>query len=124
MYRRASDWADVLPLARYSGVRMSLDKKVVYYSRYYPRDGSRVFSHVIGGGDNDTMLLGKSYRDEKLGEIDYINVQVTENGHYLLMSISRGVPAKRMDLLLKDLRVKDSPIVPLVYGYDSRFVRS
>jgi prolyl oligopeptidase len=115
------DWADVLPLARYSGLRMSLDKKIVYYSRYYPHDGSRVFSHVFGAGDNDTMLLGKSYRDEKLGEIDYIGVQMTENGHYLLMSISRGVPAKRMDLLLKDLRVKDSPIVPLVYGYESRF---
>jgi prolyl oligopeptidase len=115
------DRADVLPSGRYSGLRMSLDNKVVYYSRYYPHEGSRVFSHVFGGGDNDTKLLGESYRGEKLGEIDGIGVQVTENGHYLLMSINRGVPAKREDLLLKDLRVKDSPIVPLVYGYDSRF---
>lgn len=32
-----------------------------------------------------------------------------------------GVPAKRVDILLKDLRTPDSPIAPLVYGYDSRF---
>jgi prolyl oligopeptidase len=115
------DMADVLPLGRYSGIGMSVENKNVYYSRYYPHEGSRVFCHALGGGENDIMLLGESYRGEKLGEIDYIGVRVTENGHYLLMSVERGVPAKRVDLLLKDLRVAGSPIVPLVYGYDNRF---
>ena len=115
------DLPDVLPSARYTGVSLSRDNKGVYYSRYYPHDGSRVFFRPLGSTAEDTMLLGKSYRGEPLGEIDYIDVRVTRNGHYLVMSVDRGVPAKRVDLLLKDLRVKDSPIVPLVYGYESRF---
>jgi prolyl oligopeptidase len=115
------DLPDVLPSARYSGVSFAPDMKGVYYSRYYPQDGSRVFYHAFGAGTEDTMLLGKSYRGEALGEIDYINTYVTENGHYLVMSVDRGVPAKRVDILLKDLHTPDAPIVPLVYGVDSRF---
>jgi prolyl oligopeptidase len=83
-----------------------------------------VFYHAFGtpvGEGSDVMLLGRSYKGEALGEIDGIGVRITENGHFLVMSIGRGVPAKREDILLKDLRVKDAPIIPLVYGYDSRF---
>ena len=67
------------------------------------------------------MILGKEYRGEKLGEIDGVSVRATANGHYLVFRIGRGVPATREDILIKDLRVKDSPIVPLVYGIDNRF---
>jgi prolyl oligopeptidase len=118
-----ADTPDVLPSARYSGVSVGPDGRGVYYSRYYPHEGSRIFYHLFGTGgtDNDTMLLGKSYKGEALDEIDYIGARVTENGHYLVLDIDRGVPAKRVDILLKDLRVKDAPLIPLVYGYDNRF---
>ena len=118
-----ADTTDILPTARYSGVSVAPDGKGCYYSRYYPHDGARVFYHAFGAGgtDADTMLLGKSYKGEALGEIDYIGARVTENGHYLVLSIDRGVPAKRVDVLLKDLRVPDAPIVPLVYGVEARF---
>jgi prolyl oligopeptidase len=116
------DTADVLPSARYYGVQVAPDKKGVYYSRFYPKVGCKVFHHVFGTPiDSDPMLLGGEYHGEKLGEIDGIGVRITENGHYLIFSINRGVPAKREDILLKDLRTPDAPIVPLVYGYDSRF---
>jgi prolyl oligopeptidase len=115
------DMGDVLPSARYGGVSLGPDKSGVYYSKYFPHEGSRVFYHSFGAAGEDAMLLGKSYKGEALGEIDYVGVGVSENGHWLMMSIDRGVPAKRVDVLLKDLRVKDAPIVPLVYGYDSRF---
>jgi prolyl oligopeptidase len=115
------DLPDVLPRGRYTGVSLTPDEKGVYYSRFYPHDGSRVFFHALGSTSEDPMLLGKSYHGEALGEIDYIGVRVTHNGHYLVMSVERGVPARRVDILLKDLRQKDAPIVPLVYGYDSRF---
>ena len=114
------DIADKLKSARYSGVQITPDKKGVYYSQYFPHEGSRVYYHRFGG-NSDTMVLGRSYHGEALGEIDYINVNVTENGHYLLMSIERGVPAKRVDVLVKDLREPHAEIVPLVYGVDSRF---
>jgi prolyl oligopeptidase len=122
--RTGVDTGDVLPSARYYGVQIAPDKKGVYYSRFFPHEGCRVFYHAFGtpvGEGSDAMLLGGSYKGEALGEIDGIGVRITENGHFLVMSIGRGVPAKREDILLKDLRVKDAPIIPLVYGYDSRF---
>ncbi len=114
--------ADMLPRARYYGVDIAPDKAGVYYSKLFAGEGTRVFYHRFGTPDgNDPMILGKEYHGEKLGEIDGISVRVTENGHFLVFSIGRGVPAKREDILIKDLRVADSPIVPLVYGIDSRF---
>jgi prolyl oligopeptidase len=122
--KTGTDTGDILPSARYYGVQIAPDKKGVYYSRFFPHEGCRVFYHAFGtpvGEGSDVMLLGGSYKGEALGEIDGIGVRITENGHFLVMSIGRGVPAKREDILLKDLRVKDAPIIPLVYGYDSRF---
>jgi prolyl oligopeptidase len=113
---------DVLPNARYYGAAVGPDKAGVYYSKFFPHEGSRVFYHRFGTSlESDVMLLGKEYRGEALGEIDGVGVEVTENGHYLICSIRRGVPAKREDILIKDLHRADSPIVPLVYGIDSRF---
>jgi prolyl oligopeptidase len=113
---------DTLPRARYYGVDIAPDKAGVYYSKLFAGEGTRVFYHKFGTPlDSDAMILGKEYRGEKLGEIDDVSVQVTENGHFLVFDISRGVPAKREDILVKDLRAPDSPIVPLVYGIDSRF---
>jgi prolyl oligopeptidase len=113
---------DVLPRARYSGVVISPDKAGVYYSKLFPHEGTRVFYHKFRAPlESDAMILGKEYRGEKLGEIDGVGVRATANGHYLVFNIGRGVPAKREDILIKDLRVADSPIVPLVYGIDNRF---
>lgn len=115
------DLLDKLPSARYSGVQLTPDKKGVYYSEYFPHEGSRVYFHPMGAGSKDTMILGGSFKGEKLGEIDYIGVGITENGHYLLMNIDRGVPAKRVDILVEDLRAAHPQIVPLVYGVDAQF---
>jgi prolyl oligopeptidase len=116
------DVGDVMPRARYSGVDISPDKAGVYYSKLFPHEGNRVFYHKFGTPlDSDAMILGKEYRGEKLGEIDGVGVRATANGHYLVFRIGRGVPATREDILIKDLRAPDSPIVPLVYGIDSRF---
>lgn len=118
------DTGDVLPTARYSGVSLTKDRKGVYYGRFFPHEGTRVYFHAFGTPANpatDTLVLGREYRGEALGEIDGIYPRITDNGHWLVLSIGRGVPAKREDILLKDLRVVDAPIVPLVYGIDSRF---
>ena len=113
---------DVMPRARYSGVNISPDKAGVYYSKLFPHEGNRVFYHKFGTPlEGDAMILGKEYHGEKLGEIDGVSVRATANGHYLVFRIGRGVPATREDILIKDLRVPNSPIVPLVYGIDNRF---
>ncbi len=118
--RQAS--ADVLPSARYYGAQISPDGKGVYYSKFFPHEGTQVFYHAFGSAvASDRTIFGREYRGEKLGEIDNVSVRVTANGHYLVFDVGHGVPAKRVDILLKDLRVADSEIVPLVYGVDSRF---
>ncbi len=116
------DVFDTLPSARYYGVDIAPDKKGVFYSKFFPHEGTRVFYHAFGtASDTDPVIFGREYKGEKLGEIDNVGIRVTENGHWLVLSIGHGVPAKREDILLKDLRTPDSPITPLVYGIDSRF---
>ena len=113
---------DVLPSARYYGAHVSPDGAGVYYSKFFPREGTRVFYHAFGTpAASDATIFGREYKGEKLGEIDNVGVRVTPNGHYLVLNVGHGVPAKRQDILLKDLRVAGSPIVPLVYGVESRF---
>jgi prolyl oligopeptidase len=120
---KRADMPDVLPSARYNSAQLSPDRKGIYYSRFFPHEGTRVYYHAFGAGsiDSDPMILGKSYQGEALGEIDGLGARVTENGHWLIVTINRGVPAKRVDVLLKDLRKPDSELAPIVYGYDSRF---
>ena len=114
--------ADVLPSARYYGLSISPDGKGVYYSKFFPHEGTRIFFHAFGAASaHDKVLFGGEYRGEKLGEIDNISLRVTDNGHYLVLKIGHGVPAKREDILLQDLRKPGSPFVPLVYGVEGRF---
>lgn len=113
---------EVLPRARYYGVQIGPDKKGVYYSKFFPREGTRVFYHAFGTpAVGDITVFDREYRGEKLSEIDNVDIEATDNGHYLVLNVEHGVPAKREDILVKDLRVANSPIVPLVYGIEARF---
>ena len=112
---------DHLSSQRYMGVQISPDKKGLYYSVFH-HSGTLVYWHAFGTEQSaDKMIFGKEYKDEPLGELDLIGVSTSDNGHWLILSISRGVPAKREDLLLKDLRQPDAPLIPLVYGIENRF---
>ena len=60
----------MLPSARYYGVQLAPDKMGVYYSRFYPHEGSRVFYHALGQvSGEDKLLFGREYHGEKLGEL-------------------------------------------------------
>jgi prolyl oligopeptidase len=112
--------ADTLPSGRYFGISLSPDQKGLYYARF-THEGTCVYYHKFGTPTaSDSMLFGKEYRGEKLGEMELVGVGVTDNGHYLIITISRGVPATREDILVKNLRKPDSEIVPLVYGLEAR----
>ncbi len=113
---------DALPSARYYGVAITPDKKGVYYSKFFQGKGTTVFYHAFGTPmANDTVILKGEYKGEALTEIDSVSVGITDDGHWLMLQIGRGVPAKREDILLKDLRKADSPITPLVYGVEAHF---
>ena len=111
---------DTLPSGRYFGVNLSPDKQGLYYARF-THEGTAIYYHKFGTpAAGDTMLFGKEYRGEKLGEMELVGVGITDNAHYLIINISRGVPATRVDILVKDLRKPNSAIVPLVYGIEAR----
>lgn len=113
--------SDTLPNARYFGIALSPDEKGLYYARMEPT-GSAVYYHKIGAAaDTDEMLFGKSFQGETLGPMQLIGAQVTENERYLLITVHHGVPAKRVDIYVKDLRQPDSQIKEVIHGIDSRF---
>lgn len=112
---------DQLASQRYMGVQISPDKKGLYYAVFH-HSGTLVYWHAFGTAQStDKMIFGKEYKGEPLGELDLIGVSTSDNGHWLILTIARGVPAKREDILLQDLRQPDAPILPLIYGIDSRF---
>jgi prolyl oligopeptidase len=117
-----TELTDVLPKARYAGVALSPDEKGVYYAKFEPA-GSLVFYHQLGTPvSSDKLIFGKSFAGETFGAMDLIFAEVTENGHYLFIHVSHGVPAKRVDIYVKDLRTPDSPIRPVIHGIDNRFL--
>ena len=115
------DLTDQLPTQRYMGVQISPDKKGLYYAVFH-HEGTLVYWHSFGTNTSaDKVIFGKEYKGEPLGELDLIQVSTSDNGNWLILTISRGVPAKREDILLKDLRQPDAQVIPLVYGIENRF---
>jgi prolyl oligopeptidase len=112
---------DSLPSARYNSVDFAPDLSGVYYSRF-SHTGSLLYFHKFGTRlSSDVLLFGREFRGEPLGEIDTFGGRVTDDGHYLVVTINRGVPAKRVDIVIRDLKKPDSPFEILIWGFDSRF---
>ncbi|HKN73973.1 MAG TPA: prolyl oligopeptidase family serine peptidase [Candidatus Acidoferrum sp.] len=118
---KRAELPDTLPSARYQGVQLSPDKQGVYYSRADPA-GSLVFYHKFGTPTvSDELVFGKSFEGESFGPMQLIGAWISDNERYLLISVQNGVPAKRVDIYVKDLRKPGSPIRPAIHGMDSRF---
>ena len=112
---------DELPAARYSSVVFTPDAGSLYYARN-DKQGTLLYQHLLGTRNSqDTLLFGHEFRGETLGSNDLFSGRITDDGHYLVVEISRGVPAKREDIVFRDLTKPDSPFDVLVWGLDSRF---
>jgi prolyl oligopeptidase len=117
--RKSSD--ETLPSARYNSVDLAPDLGGVYYSRF-THQGSLVYYHKFGTRlSSDALLFGREFRGEALGEMDLIGARVTDDGHYLVLTINRGVPARRVDIVFRDLRKPEAPFDILVWSFESRF---
>ena len=115
------EFADRLPSQRYMGVQISPDKTGLYYAVFH-HSGTLVYWHAFGTDVSaDKMIFGKEYKGEPLGELDLIGVSTSDNGHWLIVTIDRGVPPKREDILIRDLRAPDAEFTPLIYGVENRF---
>ena len=112
---------DTLPAGRYNSVDFAPDGSGIYYARF-THQGSLVYLHKFGTRlSSDVVIFGREFRGEPLGEADMISASVTDDGHYLVVKISRGVPARREDIVYRDLRKPGVPFEILVWSFEARF---
>ena len=112
---------DELPSARYDSVRFAPDGASLYYARI-DKAGALVYLHRLGTRNSDDKLIfGREFHDELLGSSDGLSINVTDDGRYLVVQIDRGVPAKRVDIVFRDLTKTNSFFQILVWGLDARF---
>ena len=112
---------DELPSARYLGISIAPDGKSVYYARNN-KEGTLLYQHVLGTRiARDPVVFGREFHGEPLGPNDLFGPEITDDGHFLVVEINRGVPASRVDIVFRDLTKPDAPFEVLVWGLDSRF---
>jgi prolyl oligopeptidase len=112
---------DELPSGLYWSIDFAPDGSGIYYTRTN-RQGSLLFLHVLGTRTSrDALIFGREFHDEPLGPIDLFHSTVTDDGHYLVVDIARGIPAKREDIVFRDLTRQGSAFEVLVWGLESRF---
>ena len=112
---------DELPTGRHFSVDFRPDGKALYYT-LSNKQGTLLYEHVLGTRNSqDKLLFGHEFHGEALGPIDLFSAWVTDDGRYLGVEIGRGVPARRVDIVYRDLTKPGSPFEILVWGLDSRF---
>jgi prolyl oligopeptidase len=112
---------DELPAARYFSVGFAPDAKSLYYARNN-KQGTLLYQHVLGERNSkDTLVFGREFRGELLTGDDLFESAITDDGRYLVIEIDRGVPARRVDIVYRDLTRPDAPFDILIWGLDSRF---
>jgi len=112
---------DELPAARYFSVFFTPDATALYYAKN-DKQGTLLFKHTLGTrNSHDELIFGHEFRGEPLTGNDLFSASITDDGRYLVIEISRGVPARREDIVFRDLTKPGAPFDILVWGLDSRF---
>jgi len=107
--------ADTLPRARYSGVNITPDKSGIYYAKQTAA-GPRVYYHPMGGDPaTDKEIFGQGY-----GPGVGIGVFVTDDGKYMVISVSFGSAARKVELYFQNLLAK-TPLTPIVNDVEAQF---
>ena len=122
------DLTDVLKWIKWSGMSWTKDGKGFYYGRYdEPKPGEelaginyfqKLYFHKIGTEQKDDVLVYKR-DDEKEWAF---GGQVTEDGHYLIIPISKGTDPKNQ-VFYKDLRAKGKAgeVIELISGFANEY---
>ena len=94
---------DALPRGRYFGFSIKPDKSGIYYSAFRRRRGlsHRTTTPMGSPASADQEIFGKGY-----GPTQNVGGCATQNGRWLVIAVSEGVPAKRTELYFQDLAAK------------------
>ena len=108
------DLADELPRSHYWGIELSHDRSNVYYARY-DANGPRLLVHKMGSKTPDEVIFGAG-----LGQETGIGCTLSDDGRYLVVTVSIGAADDNVDVYVKDV-AKNGSIDPLVKGLNARF---
>ncbi|MGP8184690.1 MAG: prolyl oligopeptidase family serine peptidase [Terracidiphilus sp.] len=112
---------DELPSARYESVTFAPDGASFYYARV-DKAGTLLYLHRLGTRNaEDKLIFGREFHGELLGPDDLFSAELSDDGRYLVIEIDRGVPARRVDIVFRDLTKPGSYFDILVWGLDARF---
>jgi prolyl oligopeptidase len=112
---------DELPGAHYASVSFAPDGASFYYARI-DKAGTLLYQHRLGTRNSqDVLVFGREFHGEELGPTDPFTAEVSDDGRYLIIEIDRGLPARRVDIVFRDLTRPGAFFDILVWGLDSRF---
>lgn len=98
-----------LPRGRYFSIDFKPDRTGYYYSRFLAGKGPRVFYHAMGTQTaSDREIFGSGY-----GPMRAIEVMISQDGRWLLITVGDGVPSKSTELYLQDLKA-GGPLQPIL----------
>jgi prolyl oligopeptidase len=119
------DLPDLIKWVKFSGASWTKDNKGFFYSRYDEPKGTalrdanyfqKLYYHRLGTSEADDKLIYQRPDDKELGFAG----QVTEEGHYLVISVWQGTSPKNR-LYYKDLTRPDAPVVKLLDDFDAQY---
>jgi prolyl oligopeptidase len=120
------DAADHLKWVKFSDASWARDGSGFYYSRYdEPKEGEqftgvnyfqKLFFHRLGDPQGKDILIYERPDHKEWG----FDGEVTEDGHYLIISVWRGSEQKNQ-IFYKDLSKPDSKVVELIAGFDAEY---
>jgi len=124
--RTGQDLADHLEWVKFSGASWRKDGSGFYYSRYdAPKSGDalkgvnkfhKLYFHQLG-----TEQVADALVYERKDKPDWgFGGQVTDDGRYLIISVSEGTDPKNR-VLYKDLSVANAPVVGLLMDFDASY---
>lgn len=106
---------DRLGPLRFFALVIAPDLGSVYYTTFTP-EGPRVHRHAMGTDPaSDRVVFGEGYGPEQL-----VDLALSEEGRYLLATVSFGSSGDRGELWVKDLAT-DGPFTPVVRDIDAAF---
>lgn len=109
------DLPDRLPRAIYRSLCFEKGNQGFYYARRERGVGERIYYHKMGADPaGDTLVFGEGYGPDK-----WISVQQSDDGRYLLFSVSHGWG--RSELYVQDLAA-GGPVRPIVCDVDAAFM--
>ena len=120
------DLADHLKWVKFSGLSWARDGSGFYYSRYdAPKEGEaltgvnyyqKLYFHALHSAQEaDELIYGRA--DQKEWGFDG---EVSEDGRFLIISVWQGASEKNQ-VFYKRLGVPNSPVSPLVEGFDAGY---